>query len=79
MYHIIDEILFDFPKMFISYISEAISQIKMNISYGMAFTKIFRVCGVRILSNEPKDVLKHIDFYTHETLTRMSYKKEEGK
>ena len=79
MYHIIDEISFDFSKMFISYISEAISQTKMNIPYGMAFTKIFRECGVRIPSNEPKDVLKDTDFYTLGTLTRMSYKKEEGK
>ena len=33
MYHIIDEIPFDFFKIFISYISEAISQNKMNIPY----------------------------------------------
>ena len=79
MYHIIDEILFDFPKMFITYIGEVISQTKMNVPYGMAFTKIFREYGVRISNNEPKDVLKHTDFYTLGTLTRMSYKKEEEK
>ena len=77
MYHIIDEIPFDFPKMFLTYLSEAISQTKMNVSYGMAFTKIFRKSGVRISSYEPKKVLKHADFYTLGTLTRMSFKKEE--
>ena len=45
----------------------------------MAFTKIFRECSVKIPNHEPKDVLKHIDFYTFGTLTRMSYKKEEEK
>ena len=51
----------------------------MNIPYGMAFIKIFRDSGVRIPTDEPKDILKHTDFYTLGTLTRMSYKKEEGK
>ena len=32
-----------------------------------------------ILTNEPRDVLKHTNFYTLGTLTRMSYKKEEEK
>ena len=45
----------------------------------MAFTKMFRKCGVRISTNELKDVLKYTDFYTLGTLTKMSYKKEEGK
>ena len=62
MYHIIDEIPFDFLKMLIAYIGEAMSQTKMNVPYGMAFTKIFGECGVRIPTNEPKDVLKHTDF-----------------
>ena len=65
--------------MFIAYLSEAISQTKMNVPYRMAFTKIFRKCGVRILSTEPKEVLKHVDFYTLGTLTRMNFKKEEEK
>ena len=76
MYHILDEIPFDIPKMFISYISEAIRKTKINIPYRIAFTKIFRECDVRISWNEPKDVFKHTDFYTLGTLTRMSYKKE---
>ena len=52
IYHIIDEIPFDFPKMLIAYIDEVMIQTKMNIPYGMAFTKIFRECGVKILANE---------------------------
>ena len=79
MYHFIDEISFDFFKMFITYLSEAISQTKINVPYGMAFTKIFRESGVRIPLDKPKEVLKHANFYTHGTLTRMSFKKEEGK
>ena len=79
MYDIIDEISFDFSKMFMNYLSEAISQTKMNVPYGMAFTKIFIESGVRILLDEPKKVLKYVDFYTLGTLTRMGFKKEEEK
>ena len=58
MYHIIDEIPFDFSKMFMNYLSEAINQTKMNVPYGMKFTKIFIESGVRISLDEPKEVLK---------------------
>ena len=68
MYCIIDEIPFDFPKMFMNYLSEALSQTKMNVPYGMAFTKIFVQSGMRILPDEPKKVLKHANFYTFGTL-----------
>ena len=79
MYHIIDKIPFDFLKLFVTYVGEAINQSKMNMPYGMTFTKIFRECGVRILNNEPKDVLRNIDLYTIRTLSRMSFKKKEEK
>ena len=79
MYHIIDEIPFDFFKMFMHYLSEAISQTKMNIPYRMALTKIFIESGLRILPDEPKEVMKHTDFYTTGTLTRMDFRKEEEK
>ena len=79
MYHIIDEIPVDFPKMFMHYLSEAINQTKMNVPYRMTFTKIFIKSGVRILPDEPKEVLKHADFYTTRTLTRMGFRKEKGK
>ena len=79
MYDIIDEISFDFSKMFMNYLSEAISQTKMNVPYGMAFTKIFIESGVRIFLDEPKEVLKYADFYTISTLTRMGFRKEERK
>ena len=61
------------------YLSEAISQTKMNIPYEMAPTKIFIESGVRIFLDEPKEVLKHAYFYTTSTLTRMGFRKEEGK
>ena len=42
----------------------------------MAFTKIFLESGVRIPPDEPKEVFKHADFYTIETLTRMGFEKD---
>ena len=45
----------------------------------MAFTKIFLESGVRISPDEPKEVLKHADFYSTGTLTRMGFKKEDGR
>ena len=79
IYHVLETIPFNMVSMMVTYIGEAISQTKMNISYRMAFTKIFRKYGIRISNNEPKDVLKHSDFYTLGILARMSYKKEERK
>ena len=79
MYHIIDEILFDLSKMFMHYLNEATTQAKMNLPYGMVLTKIFFESDVNILLDEPKETLKHIDFYTLGTLTRMDFQKEEEK
>ena len=79
MYHIIDGLPFDFPKMFMHYLKEASHQAKMNLPYGMALTKIFLESGVLIPSDEPKEVLKHVDFYTLGTLSRMGFKKEDGR
>ena len=79
MYHVIDKIPFDFLKMLMHYLTEAINQTKMNLPYGMALTKIFLESGVSIPLDEPKEVLKHIDFYTIGTLTRMGFQKEAEK
>ena len=73
MYHIIDEISFDFSKIFMHYLNEAITQIKMSLPYGMALTKIFLESGINILPDKPKETLKHTDFYTLGTLTKMGF------
>ena len=79
MYHIIDGLPFDFSKMFMYYLKDATHQAKMNLPYGMASIKIFLESGVNIPSEEPKKVLKHNDFYTLGTLSRMGFKKEDGR
>ena len=63
----------------IHYLKDASHQAKTNIPYGMALTKIFLESGVHIPSEEPKEVLKHTDYYTIGTLSRMGFKKEDGR
>ena len=79
MYHIIDGIPFHFPKMLMNYLSEAINQTKMNVPYGMAFTKKILESNVRIPPDESKEILKHVDFYTIGTLTRIGFRKKAKK
>ena len=68
-----------FPKMLMHYLKDATHQAKMNLPYGMALTKIFLDSGINIFLGEPKQVLKHTDFYIVGTLSRMGFKKEDEK
>ena len=51
----------------------------MNVPYGMAFTKKILESSVRIPPDESKEILKHVDFYTIGTLTRMGFRKKAKK
>ena len=72
MYHIIQKISLNLPRLMMYEIREAAAKNKVCLSYGMALTRVFETVGIS-LENEGFKNSSHFVIYDEKALTCMHF------